>query len=90
MPNGFNLRAKNSSRGDMGRCRPEDPKSTEFYRKVLILRDTFVNFLKKCQFRCIHLKIQLLGHQNSTPLSRIRNGVAVSSREFEGQIADLR
>ena len=40
-------------------------------------------FLKKCRFRCVHLKILLLGLQKSTPLSRMRNWVAVSSREFE-------
>ena len=62
----------------------------DFQRKVLILRNTFVNFLKKLSFRCRHSKILLLEAQNSTPLSRIRNGVAVLSREFEGQIADPR
>ena len=47
MPNGLNLRAKKASQGDMGTCTPEDKKSMDFYGKVMILRDTFVNFLKK-------------------------------------------
>ena len=65
-------------------------ESVGFQWKVVILHDTFVNFLKKWRFRCRHLKIHLLGPQNSTPLSRIRNGVAVLSRELEGPIADPR
>ena len=32
----------------------------------------------------------LLGRQNSTPLLRIKNEMAVLSRDFESQIADLR
>ena len=42
------------------------------------------------RFRCIHSIILLLGSQKWTPLSRIWNRVAVSSREFKGQIADPR
>ena len=90
MPNGLNLKAKKASRGNIGTCRPEDWKFMDFHRKVLILRDTFVNFLKKQRICCIHSKIMLLGCPKSTPLSRIRHGVAVSSREFEGHIADPR
>ena len=48
------------------------------------------NSLKKLWFLCIHSKILPLGLQKSTPLSRIRHGVTVLSREFEGQIADPR
>ena len=59
-------------------------ESMDFQRKVMILCNTFVIFLKKWWFRCIHSKILLLGPQKSTPLSRMCNWVAVSSREFEG------
>ena len=38
----------------------------------------------------LHSTIMLLEHQKSTPLSRIRNWMAVLSREFEGQVANLR
>ena len=65
-------------------------ESMDLHRKVLILHDTFVKFLKKWRFRCINSTILILERQNSTPLSRIRNGVAVLSREFESQIADPR
>ena len=62
-------------------------ESMDFHRKVVTLRDTFLHFLQKWRFRCIHSKIHFLGSQDSTSLSRMRNGVAVSSREFEGHIA---
>ena len=65
-------------------------ESMDFQRKVMILCNTFVSFLKNLWFRCIHLKILLLGPQKSTPLSRIRNWMAILSREFEGQVANLR
>ena len=63
-------------------------ESMAFQRKVMILLDTFVNFLKEWRFRCRHSKNLPLGHHKSTPLSRIRHGVAVLSREFKGQIVE--
>ena len=63
-------------------------ESIDFWRKVMILHNTFINFLKKWWFHCIHSKILLLEPQNSTPLSRIRNGVVISSTEFEYQITN--
>ena len=61
----------------------------DFDGKVMILCYTWVNFLGKCRFRFLHSKIKFLGLENSTPLSRIKNGVAILSREIDGQIADL-
>ena len=59
------------------------------FAKVVIVHDTVVNSMKRLSFCCIHLKIMLLEPQNSTPLSGIRNWMAILSREFEGQVANL-
>ena len=58
------------------------------WSKVLIFRYTFVNSWKKYWCCCIHSKIKVLGFQKSTPISRIRNWMAVVSREVEGQCAN--
>ena len=79
-PSGLCWKAKTTAWGDMQRCRFEAWKSINFHRNAVMFHQTFVNSVKKQWIRGKHSKMR---PQTSTPLSRMRNGVVVSSRECE-------
>ena len=63
-------------------------ESMDFHIKVVMLHDTFVNVQKKVRISLHTFENSAFGGSEFDTLPRIRNGLAVLSREFKRQIAD--